>query len=134
LATPRAPLSATLSSVAAGVLGLLQTRLELAGHELEDGITSILLMVLMGGLLLVFTILGLLVGSLTLVFLFDGTARVIAMALLALVYLLLAAGLGFKLRADVTNRTPLFAATLAEFARDRAALMKHAAIEEELHE
>jgi uncharacterized membrane protein YqjE len=134
LSTPRAPFSATISSVAAGVLGLLQTRLELAGLELEDGITAILAMVLMGASLLIFATLALLVASLTVVFAFDGSARIIAMGLLALLYALIAAGLGLKLRASISGRTPMFAATLAELARDRAALMKRAASEGETHE
>jgi uncharacterized membrane protein YqjE len=46
------------------------------------------------------------------------------MGLLALGYALIAAGLGWYLRQTVLNRPPMFAATLAELARDRAALLK----------
>jgi len=95
---------------------------------------AILTMVVLGALLLIFATLALLVASLTVVFAFDGDARIIAMALLALLYAVIAASLGYKLRLSISGRTPMFAATLAELARDRAALMKRAATEEDAHE
>lgn len=134
MSTPRAPFFSSLASLLAGVLGLLQTRLELAGVELEDGIVALLAMLVMGAALVLFATLALLVASLIVVFAFDGSARLVAMGVLAFVYGAIAAAFGFKLRHSAAHRPPFLAATLAELARDRAALMKHAATEEEVLE
>jgi uncharacterized membrane protein YqjE len=120
----RPSLSTAFQGLLATLLGILQTRLELAGIELGEEVGRLLMMLATAAAMLVFAFLALLVGSLVVVFAFDGNARLIAMGLLALFYALLAAGLGLHLRQSVLNRPPMFAATLAELARDRAALFK----------
>lgn len=124
MSTQRPSLSTAFAGLLATLLGMLHTRLELAGIELGEEIGRLLMMLAAAAALLVFACLALLVASLLVVFVFDGNARLIAMGLLALGYALIAAGLGWYLRQAVLNRPPMFAATLAELARDRAALLK----------
>lgn len=124
MSTQRPSLSTAFAGLLATLLGMLHTRLELAGIELGEEIGRLLMMLAAAAALLVFACLALLVASLLVVFAFDGNARLIAMGLLALGYALIAAGLGWYLRQTVLNRPPMFAATLAELARDRAALLK----------
>jgi uncharacterized membrane protein YqjE len=124
VSTQRPSLSTAFAGLLATLLGMLHTRLELAGIELGEEIGRLLMMLAAAAALLMFACLALLVASLLVVFAFDGNARLIAMGLLALGYALIAAGLGWYLRQTVLNRPPMFAATLAELARDRAALLK----------
>ena len=124
MSTQRPSLSTAFAGLLATLLGMPHTRLELAGIELGEEIGRLLMMLAAAAALLVFACLALLVASLLVVFAFDGNARLIAMGLLALGYALIAAGLGWYLRQTVLNRPPMFAATLAELARDRAALLK----------
>ena len=124
MSTQRPSLSTAFAGLLATLLGMLQSRLELAGIELGEEVGRLLLLLAAAGALLVFGCLALLVASLLVVFMFEGNARLIAMGLLALAYALVAAGLGWYLRLSILNRPPMFAATLAELARDRAALIK----------
>ncbi len=122
--TSRPSLSTAFAGVLASFTGMVQARLELAGIELGEEIGRVVVMFVTAGALLVFGMLALLVGSLVVVFAFDGSARLIAMSLLALLYAVIALVLGLWLRQHIVNRPPMFAATLAELARDQAALMK----------
>jgi uncharacterized membrane protein YqjE len=126
MSTSRPSLSAALAGAIATLLGMAHSRLELLGMEFEDEIGKLIVLVATGAAILVFGSLALLVASLAIVFVFDGSARVWALAGLALLYALIAAGLGLQLKLAVSRRTPMFAGTLAEFARDRAALLKRA--------
>jgi uncharacterized membrane protein YqjE len=124
MSSQRPSLSTAFAGLLATLLGMLHTRLELAGIELGEEVARLLVMLAAAAAALMFAFLALLVGSLLVVFVFDGNARLIAMGLLALFYALIAAGFGLYLRQSVLHRPPMFAATLAELARDRAALMK----------
>jgi uncharacterized membrane protein YqjE len=108
--------------LAGTALGLLQTRLALAGIELEEEIQRFIALLLLAFGLVIFVGLGLLVLTLSLVMAFREEERLVAMALLGILYLLVGAGFGLFLRHSLAQRAPIFEATLAELEKDRLAL------------
>jgi len=118
-------LRASLRALAASSLGVLQTRLALAGLELEEEIQRLvgLLVLAMGAT--VFASLGLMVLTLLVVATFWETDRVAVCAALTLIYLGMAAFLGWRIRRALVTRPPVLAATLEELGKDRAALQPH---------
>lgn len=115
-------LFASLRQLAATGIAIFQTRLALAGIELEEEIQRLLKVLLLSLGLILFLALGLLVFTLMIVLAFRDEHRVLAMGVLAFAYLAIAAGLWWQLRARLADRPPIFEATLAEFEKDRAAL------------
>jgi len=113
----------------ASLLGLARTRLELASVELaeeRERLQQQLLLLLVGAGLLLFALL--FVASWFVVYYWD-TARLTAIAAIAFVF----AGAGavvFMVRAQAARSAPTpFAATTAEFERDRASLAGRAEAE-----
>ena len=119
-APPR--LIASLRQLALTALAMAQTRLALAGAELEEELQRLtgLLLSLLG--LLVFGLLGLLMLTFTVVLAVDAGQRVAVMAGFAVVYLGLAGGLVWRVQRMLATRPPFLQATLAEMSRDREAL------------
>lgn len=119
-APPR--LLASLRQLALTALAMAHTRLALAGVELEEELQRLigLLLCLLG--LLVFGLMGVLMLSFTVVLAVDAGQRVAVMAGFAIAYLGLAGGLLWRVRRMLAQRPPFLQATLAEMARDRAAL------------
>ena len=127
LGSERAPprdLSGATARLGASLLGLVRTRLELASVELaeeRDRIQQQLTLLLAAAAMLMFA---LLFAATWIVVYFWDTNRLTAIALVAIVF----AGAGailLSLRSQYarTAATP-FAATLAEFERDRSALAR----------
>jgi uncharacterized membrane protein YqjE len=108
--------------LAASLLGVLHTRLSLAGLELEEEIERLIGLLVTAFAIVLFATLTLLVSSLFVVLACPEGERLTALGILALVYALLAALLWWKLRRDLKRRPPMFAATLAELENDRAAI------------
>lgn len=115
-------LFASLRQLAATGIAIFQTRLALAGIELEEEIQRLLRVLLLALGLILFLALGLLVFTLMIVLAFRDEHRVLAMGALAFIYLAIAAGLWWRLRRQLAERPPIFEATLAELEKDHAAL------------
>lgn len=113
---------ASLRHIVGTGVSIFQTRLALAGIELEEEIQRLLRILLMALGLVLFATLGFLVFTLMLVWAVPAEQRVWAMALLALIYLTLAAGLWLGLKKRLAERPPIFETTLAELEKDREAL------------
>ncbi|MDP3171206.1 MAG: phage holin family protein [Polaromonas sp.] len=115
-------LLASLRQLALTALGMAHTRLALAGVELEEELQRLvgLLLSLLG--LLVFGLMGVLMLTFTVVLAVDAGLRVVVMACFAAVYLGLAGWLVWRVQRMLATRPPFLQATLAEMARDRAAL------------
>lgn len=115
-------LLASLRQLALTALGMAHTRLALAGVELEEELQRLvgLLLSLLG--LLVFGLMGVLMLTFTVVLAVDAGLRVVVMACFVAVYLGLAGGFVWRVRRMLATRPPFLQATLAEMARDRAAL------------
>jgi uncharacterized membrane protein YqjE len=112
----------SLRQFGATTLGMVHTRLSLAGVELEEELqrlVGVLLMALAG---LLFVALALIVFTFLIVFSVREDERVIALAILGLVYALAAVLFGWRAKRVMDLRPALFAATLAELEKDRVAL------------
>ena len=107
---------------AVGLLGVLHTRLALAGLELEQEVDRLIGLLVTALAMLLFAALALLVFSLLVVMACAEQYRLVALCGVTLAYALVAAGFWLKLRRDLHDRPPLFAATLAELDKDRATL------------
>jgi uncharacterized membrane protein YqjE len=112
----------SLRQLGATALGMLQTRLSIAGVELEEELQRALGMLVMALTGLLFVALALVVLTFLVVFATAESERILVMGVLSALYLAIAIFFGMRLNSALTRRPPMFAATLAELAKDRAAL------------
>ena len=112
-------LLAALRRLALAAAGLLQTRLELVATELEEERNRILRLLLLTLAAFFFLGLGIIVLTFFIIVLAWDTHRVLAAGLLAAAYLGIGAVLAVNAREAAKASTKLFAATLAEFRKDR---------------
>lgn len=115
-------LIASVRRLAATLVDAFQTRLELLSTEAEEHVLRQLRLALMAISALLLLMLGVLVATLFIIIVFWDTHRVAATGVLALVYLLGGIGLGMHARRSLRAQPRLFAATLAELAKDRQQL------------
>ena len=115
-------LFASLRQLFATATGMAHTRLALAGLELEEELQRLtgLLLGMVG--VLVFGTLGLLMLTLTVVLFVDATRRVTVLAIFALAYPAMAGWFLWRIQRALATRPPFLQATLAEMAKDNAAL------------
>ena len=115
-------LFASLRQLLITLLGMAQTRLALAGVELEEELQRLigLLLSLLG--LLVFGLLGLLMVTLMVLLAVDAAQRVAALAIFAATYLGLGGWFWWRIQRALATRPPFLQATLAEMAKDRDAV------------
>lgn len=115
-------LLASVRGLVATLLGTVQTRLELFSTEAEEHIVRLSRLWLLAACALMLFTLGILVATAFVLILFWDTHRLAAAGVLALLYL--GAGVGVALYAlNEARRQPrLFAASLAELAKDRQQL------------
>ena len=126
---PRSPrgrlgLRAAAASLAAALLGLGRTRLELAALEFEEvraRTAENLALVVVAAISLGFAILA---ASMLVVAFFWDTHRIESLVALTVVYALIALFAMWRLAVRRKADTPAFAATLAELERDRARLVE----------
>lgn len=109
------------------VLGALidigQTRLQLAGTELEEERLRVAELLVLATAALFFLGIGIVLATLLLVLLFWDGPRVLALTLAAALFLALGAGLATAWRHKARHKPPLLATTIAELRRDRDALI-----------
>lgn len=112
-------------AVLVALLDIGQTRLQLAGTELEEERLRIAELLLFATASLFFLGIGIVLATLLLVLLFWDGPRVLVLALAAAGFLAIGAGLAAAWRRKARDKPPLLAATLAELQRDREALIQH---------
>lgn len=109
----------TVGGLAATLLSILRTRFELFTLEAAEQKANVLTLLGMAFGALVFLILALLVFTGTVALYFWPTDdRYLALALLALIYLLIGVGLLLAVRSRLVNGPAPFSATLEELRRD----------------
>jgi len=116
----RRGLKGAAADLAAALLGLGQTRLELVAVEFEEArarTTQNLALVMVAALCFAFALLA---ASLLVVVLFWDTHRIAALCGVAVVYALVGLLAVWRLAERRKPHAPAFAATLAELERDRA--------------
>ncbi len=104
------------------VVAALQTRLELLSTEAEEQVLSIARLWLLTACALLLLMLGALVATAFILILFWDTHRLAAAGVLALAYLTAGIMLALRVRREARMRPRLFAASVAELAKDRDAL------------
>ena len=115
-------ITAGLKRIAANVLDLARTRLELAAIELQEGAHRLIGYLAWG---LAAAVLGLFTLGLVILFvlvLFWDTHRLAAVGGMAVLFALGTAFAAMKLRAGLAKRPPMLPATLAELRKDAEAL------------
>jgi uncharacterized membrane protein YqjE len=118
-AGPISSLIASLKNVAATVLAIAQTRLELLSTELQEEIGRAANLLLWAFVALLAAGMGLFLGALVLIFAFWETHRLLVSLLVMGFFVLLSITAVLVLRSRLAHRPPLFGATIAELSRDR---------------
>ncbi len=116
-------LFASARSVLAALIDIGQTRLQLAGTELEEELLHLAELLLYAAAALFFLGVGIVMATLLLVLVFWDGPRILVLSLAVLLYLAVGAGLALALRRKARNKPPLLATTIAELRRDRDALL-----------
>lgn len=101
---------------------MAHTRLELAFLELQEGLESLVGLVLWSAIAVLAGGMGLLFGGLALIFTFWDTHRILVAVLLMVGFLLLAVIAAWAALVKVQIQRNLFSATTSELAKDRSAL------------
>lgn len=112
----------SLRRLAATLVALLQTRLELLATELEEERVRLVQVLLWGCIALAFLLLGVVMLTLFVVVLFWDTHRVLVSGLLALTFIAIGLAAAAVARSRARARSRLFSASLAELANDREQL------------
>jgi uncharacterized membrane protein YqjE len=113
------------SNFIATLLSIARTRLELLTTELQEEVRETAKL-LMWALIAAFAaMMALLLGSLTVVFVFWETHRVLASVLVTVMFVALAIGAVFTFVAKLRRKPPMLDATLSELAKDRDQLRSH---------
>lgn len=113
----------SLRNLAATATAMVRTRLELLGLELQEERVRLTRLALLGLMALFFAALGIVMLTFFIVVLFWDSHRLLTVGVLTLLYLGLGAGLALLARKEVQNRPKLFAASVAELAKDREQLL-----------
>jgi uncharacterized membrane protein YqjE len=124
-APARTGLMEQLRDTLATLLALINTRLELAGTELEDALARLTAVLMWSAAALCAGILTLLLVAITIIIAFWDQNRLLAAILVTLAMAALAVTATVMARARMRAGGRLFAETIAEFKRDAAAVRRH---------
>jgi uncharacterized membrane protein YqjE len=108
-----------LRALASTGASLLHTRLALAGIELEEEMQRLMSAAVLGVVAMVFGLLGIIVGTFTIVAAVPPEYRVATMIAITVLYLAIAVVSVLRVKGIFTNRPAIFAATLAELEKDK---------------
>jgi uncharacterized membrane protein YqjE len=111
-------IGATAGKLAATLLAMLQTRIELASLEMEEQSQRYLGYLLMALLALFLFGIAIVLVALLVIILFWDTHRIEAVLGMAAVFALAAVALGLKVRAGFVAQPALLSATMAELHKD----------------
>jgi uncharacterized membrane protein YqjE len=123
-APPHAETQSPLRRLAGGLLGMLQTRLELIGIEMAEEKERLLFSLFIGLAGMLFSLMALITLTALVAAAFWDTYRWQSLAVLAALYAVAALVCALKARASLHHAPPIFPATLAELEKDRAALKR----------
>lgn len=112
-------LLSSLHALLAVLFESAQTRLELLLVELQEAVESLLSLLWWALIALIAAGVALIVGALTVIFIFWDTHRVLAALLVTAALFALALGAALVARSRVRGNHALFAATLEEIAKDQ---------------
>ena len=115
-------LFASVKTLLGTLLGMAQTRLELLVNELEEERLRLIRLLFYSLLTLFFFCLGVVLLTLLVIAVFWDTYRLLAIGLATAAYLGIAAWLAIYVVRQARHKSRLFSASLAELAKDRAAL------------
>lgn len=104
------------------LLGTAQTRIELLVNELEEERLRMIRLLFYSLLMLFFLCMGVVLVTFLIVAVFWDTHRLLAIGIATVLYLAVAAWLTSCVMQMAKHRPRLFAASLAEIAKDRAAM------------
>jgi uncharacterized membrane protein YqjE len=116
----------SLTNLFATLVTLAQTRLELLTTELQEEVQRVVGLVVWGLVALLAGMIGMILGGLTIIFLYWETHRMLAALLVTATFFLIAVVAVMVLAAKVNARPRFLDATLTELARDGASLRKKA--------
>lgn len=114
-----AGIAQSLRNLAATLVALLQTRLELLATDFEEERVRLLQLLFLAAGALFFFALGVLMVTLFIVLLFWDSHRFMAVVALAAIFFAIGVGLAIGVRNRMHARTRLFAASLHELAKDK---------------
>lgn len=114
----------SIKTLAATLLGVAQTRLELLANELEEDRMRMIKLIYFSFFMLFFFFLGMVLLTMLIIIAFWDSYRVLAISLIAAVYLSIAGGLAVYVVRELKGklRPKLFTASIAEIIKDRIAL------------
>lgn len=115
-------LFASLRNLAATLISIAQTRLELLSAEVEEERLRLLQLLLTVFVALFFSALGIVMLTLAVVTVFWDTHRVLVMILFTVLYLGIGTVCGLVVRSRARGKSRLFSASIAELAKDRQQL------------
>ncbi|KVA06092.1 phage holin family protein [Burkholderia ubonensis] len=101
------------------VIGLLQTRLELAGIELAEEKERLMGVLFLGLVAMMLATMALISLTMLVAIAFWDTYRWQSLAVVTALYAIAGAACALKVRASLRNAPVVFEATLAEFEKDR---------------
>lgn len=116
-------LLASLRRLTANAVDILRTRLALLATEVEEESLRLAQIAFWALVALLFLTLGLITFTLLVVVVFWDTHRVMVVAVLTVLYMGLGIGIGLWVRTRLRAGSKLFAASLAELAKDREQLV-----------
>lgn len=106
----------------ATLIGIVHNRLELLSTELQEEVRRVALLLLWGAVALFFAFLAIAFAALVILIAFWDDHRLLAAALLAAAFLVLALVAGFAARNQIAAKPRPFDASLDELAKDREQL------------
>jgi uncharacterized membrane protein YqjE len=115
-------LVASVKALMSTLLCIAQTRLELLANEMEEDRLRMIRLVLFSLFMFLFFCLGIVMFTLMIIVIYWDTYRLLAIGLVALVYLVVAAGLAVYLAREIRLKPKIFSASIAELIKDRVAL------------
>jgi uncharacterized membrane protein YqjE len=111
--------------IVGSITELLRTRIELIGIELAEEKEHMLAVLFFGLSAMLLVMMALVTLTLLVAAAFWDTYRWQALAVLTLIYVLVAIGLGLKARGELQRSQPVLGATLTEFDKDRELFRQH---------
>ena len=123
---PQTPgLFGSLRALAASLVALAHTRLELLGAELQEEVARVVLSLLYSFTALLFAALGIAFVGIAIIMAVEESQRVEAAAILALIFLVLGGTVAWAVRRLVFAKLRVFDASLLELDKDYAELKKN---------
>lgn len=123
---PASGLFQSLTRAFATIVALAHTRLELLTTELQEEVQRVAAVVIWASVALMAVMIGLLLGGLTIIFVYWDTHRVLVASLVTATFFLFAIIAVLLLVNKIHSRPRFLDATLSELARDRDAIARRA--------